>query len=152
MADIWKILRKYGLSQYLFDFVNKLEFTSKRQWKLMLTKLYIRRKNKCDITDCTTTQNSSDSANYKTRYKSHPYYKPSLSNVFLSKKLMVAIARAIATMRMWVTKPTFVRQCSYCRIVTEDILLHTVTDCPYLWRYILQFMNNLRYLNYELVL
>ena len=38
MSDKWAILGKYGLSQYVRDFVNKLEFPSLRQWKQIVKK------------------------------------------------------------------------------------------------------------------
>ena len=38
MSDIWSILGKYGFSQYVRDFVNKLEFPSLRQRKQIVKK------------------------------------------------------------------------------------------------------------------
>ena len=75
MADISNILRKYGLNQYLSDYVNELEFPSKQQGKLMVNKTVYQKEEQMWSHRLHNDPEfrPSDSVSYKTRYKSHLY-------------------------------------------------------------------------------
>ena len=56
----------------------------------------------------------------------------------------------ISIARMWVAKPPLTRQCSSCNMQNKDILLRTVTDCPYLRCYRNYFLYIILQVNYDL--
>ena len=128
MADIWKILIKYGLNQFLTEFINTLNFPTKQQWKKLVNKTVFQ-------TEECLWHNRVESDTDFQRYNKlqdgiqlSVIYGPIFNNVFRIRGLMIHIVQ------LWAMKPSLVRECCYCGIRTQDILLH-ITDCPYLRLY-----------------
>ena len=144
MSDIWAILGKYGLSQYVRDFVNKLEFPSLRQWKQIVNKTVFQTEEQLWLHRVNNDPDFMRFCQLHDNIHIAPIYNTPLSKVLRNKNLMISIAR------MWVAKPPLTRQCSSCNIQTKDILLHTVTDCPYLRFYTNYFLYIILQVNYDL--
>ena len=110
MSDIWAILGKYGLSQYVRDFVNKLEFPSLRQWKQIVNKTVFQTEEQLWLHRVNNDPDFSRFCQLHDNIHIAPIYNTPLSKVLRNKNLMIFIAR------MWVAKPPLTRQCSSCNI------------------------------------
>ena len=145
MADIWVILKKYGLSHYLRDLVNTLDFPTARQWKRIVNKTVFQKEEQAWLQ---RVQNDPDFTRFRQLHNSiqiAPIYNSPLTSVLRNKRFLISIAK------MWVTKPPLVRQCYLCETDTRDILLHSVTECLCLRPYTNFFLYTLQQVSYELV-
>lgn len=141
MADIWKILIKYGLNQFLTEFINTLSFPTKQQWKKLVNKTVFKIEERLWHNRVESDPDFQRYNKLQDGIQLSIIYRPMFNNVFRKRGLMTHIAR------LWVMKPSLVRDCCYCGIRTQDILLHVIADCPYLRLFIQNFLYSIQQLN-----
>ena len=124
--------------------MNKLEFPSLRQWKQIVNKTVFQTEEQLWLHRVNNDPDFMRFCQLHDNIHIAPIYNTPLSKVLRNKNLMISIAR------MWVAKPPLTWQCSSCNIQTKDILLHTVTDCPYLRFYTNYFLYIIPQVNYDL--
>ena len=138
MADLWKILIKCGLNQFLTEFINTLIFPTKQQWKKLVNKTVFQTEERLWLNRVESDTDFQRYNKLQDGIQLSAIYGPIFNKVFRKRGLMIHIAR------LWVMKPSLVRECCYSGIRMQDVLLHIIADCPYLRLYIQNFLYSIQ--------
>ena len=124
IPDIWKVLQKYHLEEYLLSYLATSLFPTKGTWKTIV-------KHKIRIYyETAWTERVENDADFARFRLIHPAIKMSNIWTISHNKSSFHSALIVARLCTLVPQQNDPIQCLFCGTITYDIYKHTVSACP----------------------
>ena len=138
IPDIWEILRRFELLEFVTTYVANSKFPSKSQWKSLV---YQKVSQFYEDEWSQRLQNDSDFNRFKVL---HPRLEMSIIWKLPLNKSIASVAFLVSRLWSKVTQqPPNIERCNLCKTATSDIHKHIVSSCPNFLRQRLELTNNI---------
>ena len=138
IPDIWQILRRYQLDEYVTTYITSSKFPSKHQWKTLISRKITQR---YEGEWSQRVQNDSDFNRFKLL---HPRLEMSVVWKLPLNKSIASVAFLVSRLWSKVTQQIpSIEQCNLCKAATSDIWKHIVSSCPYFQQQRLELVYNI---------
>ena len=123
IPDIFKILIKYDILQFIAKYIDSGIFPNKRTWKkIVQNRIYMYESNKW-------LQRMRGQHMFERFMSIHPMIKPAIIWKCSSKHLCLKTSKNIS--QIWIdVSPKIARVCKFCEYIYTDLYLHITTSCP----------------------
>ena len=138
IPDIWEILRRYQLHEYVTTYITSSKFPSKHIWKNLVS----RKINQWFEGEWSQRlQNDPDFDRFKIL---HPRLEMSVVWKLPLNKSIASVAFLVGRLWSKVTQqPPSIEVCNLCKAATYDTRKHIVSSCPYFLRQRLELVRNI---------
>ena len=121
IADIFAVLTRYNLVDYVTKYVQALQFPGKYAWKRIVNRAIFNYERNLWQERINT---DIDFIRFK-----HLQLTIAPATIYIEDTLMKDRATTMFLAKLWVMKPSVVRTCHLCGCAKQDILNHIVGDC-----------------------